>query len=72
MSAAADPARVVGIGASKREARARSLPVLVAGATSACLVAVCAASVWAAGSPLRAGAPGGHAAAFSRLSGRVA
>jgi hypothetical protein len=61
MSATADPARVVGSGASASKARARSLPVLAAGATSACLVAACAVSVWAAGSPLRAGAPSGHA-----------
>jgi hypothetical protein len=61
MSATADPAQALDIGASKRVARARSLPVLAAGTASACLVAACAASVWAAGSPLRAGAPGGHA-----------
>jgi hypothetical protein len=62
MSATApSPARAAGVEATTTGARTRSLPVLAAGVTTACLVAVCAASVWAAGSPLRAGAPSRHA-----------
>ena len=38
----------------------KNLAVLGAGGVTACLVGVCAASVWTAGSPLRAGSPIGH------------
>ena len=46
-------------GASSR-ARGRSIPLLLAGLATACLVAVCTASVWFAGAPLHAGATTGQ------------
>jgi len=46
--------------ASSMRSRGRSIPVLIAGAATACLVAVCTAGVWSAGAPLRAGATTGQ------------
>lgn len=59
MSGAGDAGAGVAVndGSSGRD-RGRSLTILVAGAATACLVGICAASVWTAGSPLRSGATG--------------
>jgi hypothetical protein len=46
--------------ASSMRSRGRSIPVLIAGAATACLVAACTAGVWSAGAPLRAGATTGQ------------